>query len=391
MRNQLQKLVLMSVTMLLCSSGAIADNPKKLETLRNRINALQIDLTTHEKTKQNAADALQDTERSISNINRKLLELKKNKQRLDDELKVLNFKYHGLKDSLEKERDQLNALLFQQYLGNEQNYLRALLNQQNPNQTTRDMYYYRQLSKSRTENINSLRYNLNQLQTLTQSVRKKKEKMITLQTEYMHQNEKLAQEKLKHKTILAQVSTEIAQQQNEISKLQQDENRIAKLVEEINKLLKQKDNKDALYNTRIPDATNQNVAFNTLKGKLNLPVRGKLVNRFGGQRSGRHIKWKGLFISSPGGSDVKAIAKGRVVFADWLRGFGNLLIIDHSHDYMSLYGNNEALLKQVGDIVRSGDTVATVGNSGGNPDFGLYFELRHKGKAFDPLTWIKIE
>ncbi|GJL74598.1 MAG: non-catalytic member of peptidase subfamily M23B [Nitrosomonas sp.] len=377
--------------MLLCSSGAIADNPKKLETLRNRINALQMDLTAHEKTKQNAADALQDTERSISNINRKLLELKKNKQRLDDELKVLNFKYHGLKDSLEKERDQLNALLFQQYLGNEQNYLRALLNQQNPNQTTRDMYYYRQLSKSRTENINSLRYNLNQLQTLTQSVRKKKEKMITLQTEYMHQNEKLAQEKLKHKTILAQVSTEIAQQQNEISKLQQDENRIAKLVEEINKLLKQKDNKDALYNTRIPDATNQNVAFNTLKGKLNLPVRGKLVNRFGGQRSGRHIKWKGLFISSPGGSDVKAIAKGRVVFADWLRGFGNLLIIDHSHDYMSLYGNNEALLKQVGDIVRSGDTVATVGNSGGNPDFGLYFELRHKGKAFDPLTWVKIE
>ncbi len=391
MRNLLQKLALMLIAMLLFSSGAGADNQKKLETLRNRINALQMDLTAHEKTKQNAADALQNTERSISNINRKLHELKKNKQRLDNELKELKYKYHRFKHSLEKERDQLDALLFQQYLGNEQNYLRALLNQQNPNQTARDMYYYRQLSKARTEKINSLRYNLNQLQTLTQSVRKKKEKINTLQTEYSHQNKKLAQEKLKHKTILAHVSKEIAQQQNEISKLEQDENRIAKLVEEINKLLKQKDNKDALYNTRIPDATNQNIAFNALKGKLNLPVRGKLVNRFGGQRSGRHIKWKGLFISSPGGNDVKAIAKGRVVFADWLRGFGNLLIIDHSHDYMSLYGNNEALLKQVGDIVRSGDTIATVGNSGGNPDFGLYFELRHKGKAFDQLTWIKIE
>ncbi|WP_244531943.1 murein hydrolase activator EnvC family protein [Nitrosomonas aestuarii] len=350
-----------------------------------------MDLAAHEKVKQNAADALQDTERSISNIKRKLLELRKNKQQLDDELKQLQTKYHRLNSDLEKNHDQLDALLFQQYLGKEKNYLRALLNQQNPNQTARDMYYYRQLSKSRFESMNSLRDNLNQLHTLAQSARQKKKQILTLQTEYSKQNKKLAQEKLKHKTILANVSKEITQQQNEISKLEQDENRIAKLVEEINKLLKQKNNKDALYNTRIPDATNHNAAFNTLKGKLILPVRGKLVNRFGGQRSGRHIKWKGLFISSPGGSDVKAIAKGRVVFADWLRGFGNLLIIDHSHDYMSLYGNNEALLKQVGDIVRSGDTVATVGNSGGNPDFGLYFELRHKGKAFDPLTWIKIE
>lgn len=391
MCNQLQKLVLVSITILLCSSGAIADNQKKLETLRNRINSLKMDLAAHEKVKQNAADALQDTERSISNIKRKLLELRKNKQQLDDELKQLQTKYHRLNSDLEKNHDQLDALLFQQYLGKEKNYLRALLNQQNPNQTARDMYYYRQLSKSRFESMNSLRDNLNQLHTLAQSARQKKKQILTLQTEYSKQNKKLAQEKLKHKTILANVSKEITQQQNEISKLEQDENRIAKLVEEINKLLKQKNNKDAIYNTRIPDATNHNAAFNTLKGKLILPVRGKLVNRFGGQRSGRHIKWKGLFISSPGGSDVKAIAKGRVVFADWLRGFGNLLIIDHSHDYMSLYGNNEALLKQVGDIVRSGDTVATVGNSGGNPDFGLYFELRHKGKAFDPLTWIKIE
>ena len=120
-------------------------------------------------------------------------------------------------------------------------------------------------------------------------------------------------------------------------------------------------------------------------------MRGKLLNSFGGQRSGKHVTWKGLFIQSPSGSDVKAISEGRVVFADELRGFGNLIILDHGNGYMSLYGNNETLHKQVGNIIRGGDTIATVGNSGGNPDSGLYFELRHKGKPFDPLTWIKVE
>lgn len=115
------------------------------------------------------------------------------------------------------------------------------------------------------------------------------------------------------------------------------------------------------------------------------------MNSFGGQRSGKHVTWKGLFIQSPIGNDVKAISEGRVVFADWLRGFGNLIILDHGSGYMSLYGNNATLQKQVGSIVRGGDTIAIVGNSGGNADSGLYFELRHKGKPFDPLTWIKIE
>ena len=100
--------------------------------------------------------------------------------------------------------------------------------------------------------------------------------------------------------------------------------------------------------------------------------------------------WKGLFIASPAGQDVKAIAAGRVVFADWLRGFGNLLIIDHGDGYMSLYGNNESLYKQVGDTARGGETIAAVGNSGGNMDSGLYFEIRHQGVAFDPLGWVSL-
>jgi septal ring factor EnvC (AmiA/AmiB activator) len=131
--------------------------------------------------------------------------------------------------------------------------------------------------------------------------------------------------------------------------------------------------------------------FSSLKGLLSLPIRGEIVNRFGGPRSNGGITWKGLFIRSTIGMNVKAIAYGQVVFADWLRGFGNILIVDHGNGYMSLYGNNHILAKKVGDTIHSGDTIAIVGNSGGNPDSGLYFELRHKGKPFDPLKWVKLK
>ena len=121
---------------------------------------------------------------------------------------------------------------------------------------------------------------------------------------------------------------------------------------------------------------------------LRLPVIGELVNRFGSLRPDSGLSWKGLFISARPGREVKAVAGGRVVYADWLRGFGNLLILDHGDGYMSLYGNNESLLKAVGAEVRAGDAIALSGSSGGIPESGLYFEIRHQGRAIDPLDWI---
>ncbi|MBX3630836.1 MAG: peptidoglycan DD-metalloendopeptidase family protein [Nitrosomonas sp.] len=371
------------------SSASASENQKKLDALRHQIQTIQTQLAAQEKIKRTAADTLQKTEQSISTINRKLAELKLDQQKIDRELDQLTAKYNQSRSDLELQQNQLNALLYQQYTGKEQNYLHALLNQQDPSQTMRHMYYYRQLSQARSASITTLQNNLNQLRALAQVIRKKREAIDIITAEYATQNGKLAQEKSKHKMIFDRASQEITRQHNEINKLTQDEKRISRLVSEINKLLAQR-NSNTVYNSQLPAATGNNINFKSLKGKLNLPVRGKLLNRFGGQRSGK-LTWRGLFINASIGSDVKAIAHGRIVFADWLRGFGNLMIIEHTQGYMSLYGNNEALLKRVGDTVRSGDTIATVGNSGGNPDAGLYFELRHKGKAFDPLTWIKIE
>jgi septal ring factor EnvC (AmiA/AmiB activator) len=129
-------------------------------------------------------------------------------------------------------------------------------------------------------------------------------------------------------------------------------------------------------------------AFASLKGQLRPPVSGKVAAKFGTRR-GDGPSWKGLFIRAAEGADVRAVAGGRVVFADWLRGFGNLIIVDHGSQYMSIYGNNQALLKRAGDIVKAGDPIASAGNSGGNEESGLYFELRHQGTAFDPAGWVK--
>jgi septal ring factor EnvC (AmiA/AmiB activator) len=128
-------------------------------------------------------------------------------------------------------------------------------------------------------------------------------------------------------------------------------------------------------------------AFATLRGHLRPPVTGRLAAKFGAKRG--EASWKGVFIKAPEGADVRAVAGGRVVFADWMRGFGNLIIVDHGSQYLSIYGNNQTLLKRAGDAVKAGDQIASAGNTGGNEESGLYFELRHLGQAFDPASWIK--
>jgi septal ring factor EnvC (AmiA/AmiB activator) len=145
--------------------------------------------------------------------------------------------------------------------------------------------------------------------------------------------------------------------------------------------------REALINARVEVRG----TFSKLRGRLSLPVRGELTGRFGAPRGAAGTESKGVFIRAPEGQPVRAVASGQVVYADWMRGFGNLLIVDHGEAYLSIYANAESLLRQVGDVVEYGEAVATTGASGGNEETGLYFELRHLGRAFDPLRWVKLK
>ena len=147
--------------------------------------------------------------------------------------------------------------------------------------------------------------------------------------------------------------------------------------------------KDTKAEKKVVDIKAYKINFAKLKKKLKLPVKGKVIYKYNAKRSDTGTKWKGLFIKAKEGSDVKSVAAGQVVFSDWLRGFGNIIIIDHGKSYMSLYGNNDSLLKQKGEYIKGGEVVALSGNSGGNKYNGLYYELRHNGKPFNPLKWTK--
>lgn len=385
------------------SSAAAAqsnqDNKRQLRDLQGRITTLQKDLAQKESSKNEAADALRDSERAISDIQRQLAKLAKQRQNVQTQLAQLQLQSAQLEQQISLKQEQLGQLIYHQHLTGREEHLPLLLKQQDPNALMRKLHYYGYLVRARSEHIDSLRDQMQELDALTQESLSKQRKLERIQQAQLSQKTRLEQEKTKRAALLAKLSEAIEQQRNEITKLRQDEQRLTELIAQINKLLaqrkaaaaaKQSSKSPRLRNEQLPNASKQRGAFASLKGKLRLPVRGELVNRFGSPREGS-VKWKGLFIRARGGNEVKAIANGQVVFADWLRGFGNLLIVDHGSDYMSLYGNNEAIYKRVGDKVKTGDTIAAVGNSGGNAETGLYFELRYQGKPFDPLTWAKIE
>jgi septal ring factor EnvC (AmiA/AmiB activator) len=362
-----------------------------LRELRGKIEALQKRLTDAEESKTEAADALKESERAISDASRSLRELAQNSRNVKQRLAGLRAASRDNETTLKAQQAVLAKLLYRQYLGGRSESLKLLLNGENPNQIARQMHYFSYISRAHAALITSLRANLARLRELAQEVEQQLAELTAIAARQAVQKQRLEQEKRARGKVLARIARDIKQQKRKIGTLKRDENRLTKLVEQLGRIIARTPSRQSasprLKNERLPDSTGDGTPFQQLKGKLSLPVRGELGNRFGSPRSDSGLNWKGLFIASRPGEEVHAIAAGRVVFADWLRGFGNLLIIDHGDSYMSLYGNNETLYKQVGETIRGGETIAAVGNSGGNTDSGLYFEIRYQGKPFDPLTW----
>jgi murein hydrolase activator len=363
-------------------------NEKNLGQLRDRIENLRKDLADKEESKSELSDALHKSEQAIEEINQKLNNLKEEQHKVKNKLSQLQDELDVTQNKILDQQTHLSNLLYQQYIGGEYEFIRLLLEQKDPNQILRELYYYGYISRTRAEDINILRANLERLQTIVDVADNKTTEIISIQTKQAGQKEILEQEEIKYKELLARISKEVAKGQRKIRKLQNDERRLSRLV---NKIGNRKDRSEKRNKENLPDASLDKKAFKNLKGQLNLPVNGEIANSFGSARSKGGVTWKGLFIRASVGIDVKSIADGQVVFADWLRGFGNILIVDHGGDYMSLYGNNKILAKKVGETIHGGDIIATVGNSGGNLNSGLYFELRHKGKPFDPLKWIRLK
>ena len=380
--------------MMAVSAAALAGPQDELKDIRGRIEALRKQLTESESSKAEAADALKDSERAVSETSRKLYQISGQRREVNTALSRLQAQARAVEGDIADEQDTLGRLLYQQYVGGQSDAIKLVLNGEDPNEIARQLHYLSYVSRARAELLASLRGNLASLDKLTGETRRKSSELHALQSEETSQMRRLEKEKAQRQQVYVKVSDDIEKSRKQLSTLKRDEERLSQLIERLAKEAARKSNKKPgkrLANKALPNADTGAGPFRDLKGKLRLPVIGELTNRFGGQRQDSGLSWKGLFISAKAGRDVKAVAGGRVVYADWLRGFGNLLILDHGDGYMSLYGNNESLLKQVGEEAKAGDTIAAAGNSGGNPDSGLYFELRFQGKPFDPIPWVTLK
>ncbi len=393
-------------------------NEKSKESLSNiheRIEKLKKDLDQTKEAHADVADALKKSEKAISETNRKLFEIKQDHQKYSETLQSLQQKKSSLETTLGQQKAQLSKQLYQQYVNGETQYLPIILDAKNPSEISRQLQYLSYVGHARSDLIDSMQHNLSMVTKLNEETASTLKQVAELKNQQEAAKHNLEKEKENKAKVLEKLSSKIDAQRNEISKLKRDEKNLSELVEKLAKAAQTKASPKKLTtstsksdqtsvatrteekvpsqpitvakNETLPSAGFDGGDFSALRGKLHLPVRGEVSNRFGATREDTGVTWKGLFIRSAEGSEVKSIANGKIVFADWMRGFGNLLIIDHGDGYMSLYGNNQALLRKMGDNVKSGDTIASVGNSGGNETAGLYYELRKQSKPFDPMSW----
>src|SRR5258706_5338343 len=371
---------------------------QRLGELRTRIEKLQRELSKSEESRSEAADALKASEKAISEVNRNLVALGREEGKIGQSLNEVQKRIQATRADVGRQQVLLDRMLRHQYMHGNADALRLVLDGQDVAEVERQLRYFSYVSRMRATLITQKKQTLTNLAELESTARLKKAQLTANADEQRKARAALQSERGARQKVVARIAADISKSRREIGRLKRDEDRLAKLVDQLAKALAQQQRSEGRTPGRVrkpgeaidevADASFVGRAFQTLRGKLKLPVRGELAGRFGASREEGGVTWKGLFIKSGAGQPVKAVADGRVIFADWLRGFGNLLILDHGGGYISLYGNNESLLKQVGDMVLSGETIASVGSTGGAVESGVYFELRHEGKPFDPMKWV---
>ena len=363
-------------------------NEEELRALRGRIEKLQRDLTAAEESRGEATDQLKASEKAVSEAQRALYSLSRDRRSIESQLESLTAGERDARAKLAEQEALAGRLLRLQYRQGAPDRLRLILEGEDAAGVARHIAYYGYVQRARAAIISELRRQGETLGALEGEAVTRRADLARNEAAQATEAMRLDKERAERVKVVARISGDIARGRKEIGRLKRDEERLAKLVDQIARALaappaaakgKRVD--------RVADASASAQPFEHLKGRMHLPVRGELANQYGTTRE-EGATWKGLFIRSVSGETIHAVADGRVVYADWLRGFGNLLILDHGKGYMSLYANNEALLSQVGETVRGGDPIARVGASGGQGESGLYFELRRDGKTFDPLKWV---
>jgi len=399
--------------------------------LRARIQTLQQELDAREALRKEAADALKVSEVAISQTTRRLNELSIQLKKASTELEALKNQIQRQQGILVQRREELSDQLRRQYASGLSPWA-ALLSGDDPQELSRNLSYLDYISQARAKTVAELKIEIERLAQLEARLDLRQKEVAQLVEETTQQRSVLELQQKERATVLARIEGQIQAQRSEAVRLGQDDQRLSGLVDrlggqiqeakkaeearrveqakqaeqakreeqakqvelarraeeqQIERARKIAQEQESKESARASEAAATPQSGEGLKKGLRWPLRGTLMARFGTNRPEGGI-WRGVLIKARDGSPVHAVGGGTVVYSNWLRGFGNLLIVDHGEEYLSVYAYNQSLLKQVGDSVRAGDPLALAGSTGGQVDSALYFEIRHRGAAVDPLAFL---
>jgi murein hydrolase activator len=399
--------------------------------LRVRIQTLQKELDAREAVRKEAADALKVSEVAISQTTRRLNELSTQLKKARTELEALKTQIQRQQGILVQRREELADQLRRQYASGLSPWA-ALLSGDDPQELSRNLSYLDYISQARAKTVAELKIEIERLAQLEARLDVRQKEVAQLVEETTQQRSVLESQQKERSTVLARIEGQIQAQRSEAVRLGQDDQRLSGLIDSLGgqiqeakkaeevrraeqaKLAEQAKREEQAKqaelarraeeqqierarriaqeqerkeSARASEAAATPQSGEGLKRGLRWPLRGTMMARFGTDRPEGGI-WRGVLIKAPDGTPVHAVGGGTVVYSNWLRGFGNLLIVDHGEQYLSVYAYNQSLLKQVGDSVRAGDPLALAGSTGGQVDSALYFEIRHRGAAVDPLAFL---
>ena len=405
---------------LLCLLGSTfaderADARRQIEAARKDVGELQKLLEQIEQEKSAVQKKLKSTESEMGELEKQVDSLQQEIDRSEAEIERLNEEKTTLEGARIEQQRLIGIQARAAYQNGRQEYLKLLLNQQNPEKFSRTLTYYDYLSKARFEQVAAFNATLEQLATVEAGIHAQQQALAEQKDGLQQRQSELAEVRQERKLALAKLESDYSSRDQKLKARKQEQAQLERVLKTIEQTLarqareaeearqraealareeqsRQQPGKQAPGPQVSSAGGNYGGPFASAKGKLPWPVDGRLVARYGTPRGGdARTKWDGVLIGANAGTQVHAVHGGRVVFADWLRGAGLLVILDHGGGYLSLYGHNQSLLRRAGDVVKAGDPIATVGTSGGQDSAALYFAIRQQGRPSDPAQWCRAQ
>ncbi len=376
-----RSLALMALGFAVALSAPAADkatSERKLRSVLQKIEKVKQAIEVKEDSKSQYIRQLKTIERDIGEVNRQIRKTAKQISAKKSELGKLRKTRLEHQQRLVREHENLAGQVYTAFTLGRQEKVKLLFSQQSAQTLQRNLVYYQYFSEARVALIESVEGSITRIVETEAQIKEARTALESDQQRLGQQKAGLDKDLAKRRTIIGSLDSQLKKQGGQLARLEDEAAQLQQLIDSIEELL-----------LPAPEEDIPRKDFVDLRGKLAWPVEGKLRRLYGKRKPRSDLKWQGVRIDAPSGRHVRAVSHGRIAFADWLRGFGNLIIVDHGNGYLSLYGHNESLFKSAGEWVEAGDVISSVGSSGGQAKPGLYFEIRKRGKPQNPTRWCK--